>query len=187
MITRSCLMKSARGVCLFGRSFQLREWRHGKPLRSRGGHQRRRSRRTSLATRIETRRPRTAQGAAGNSTESPGALLRRRFAPARDCGSVRADRIPHLPDSLTSHFGHSLVCAAVRVRHCRPARCDQNVMIIVIGFIIVTGSVLGGFLMGGGHLIALMHPNELIIICGGALGAMVVMSPKKVLKDHITG
>ena len=60
-------------------------------------------------------------------------------------------------------------------------------MIIVIGFIIVTASVLGGFLMGGGHIVALMHPNELIIIGGGALGAMVVMSPKKVLKDLISG
>ena len=60
-------------------------------------------------------------------------------------------------------------------------------MIIVIGFIVVIASVLGGFIMGGGHLIALMHPNELIIIGGGALGAMVVMSPRKVLKDMISG
>jgi chemotaxis protein MotA len=41
--------------------------------------------------------------------------------------------------------------------------------------------------MGGGHVAALMHPNELIIIGGGALGAMIVMSPRKVLKDLITG
>jgi len=32
-----------------------------------------------------------------------------------------------------------------------------------------------------------MHTNELIIIGGGALGAMIVMSPRKVLKDLITG
>jgi chemotaxis protein MotA len=60
-------------------------------------------------------------------------------------------------------------------------------MIIVIGFIVVIASVLGGFIMGGGHVIALLHPNELIIIAGGALGAMVVMSPAKVLKDLIAG
>ncbi len=60
-------------------------------------------------------------------------------------------------------------------------------MIIVIGFIVVIASVLGGFIMGGGHIIALMHPNELIIIGGGALGAMVVMSPRKVMKDMISG
>jgi chemotaxis protein MotA len=60
-------------------------------------------------------------------------------------------------------------------------------MIIVIGFIVVIASVLGGFIMGGGHVLALVHPNELIIIAGGALGAMVVMSPQKVLKDMVKG
>jgi chemotaxis protein MotA len=60
-------------------------------------------------------------------------------------------------------------------------------MIIVIGFIVVIVSVLGGFKMGGGTIGALMHPNELIIIAGGALGALVVMSPRKVLKDLISG
>jgi chemotaxis protein MotA len=60
-------------------------------------------------------------------------------------------------------------------------------MIIAIGFIVVVASVLGGFIMGGGHVAALMHPNELIIIGGGALGALVVMSPRKVLKDMVTG
>lgn len=60
-------------------------------------------------------------------------------------------------------------------------------MIIAIGFIVVVASVLGGFLMGGGNVLALLHPNELIIIAGGALGAMVVMSPAKVLKDLFMG
>jgi chemotaxis protein MotA len=60
-------------------------------------------------------------------------------------------------------------------------------MIIAIGFIVVIVSVLGGFKMGGGTIGALMHPNELIIIAGGALGALVVMSPRKVLKDLISG
>ncbi|HWC59927.1 MAG TPA: flagellar motor stator protein MotA [Verrucomicrobiae bacterium] len=60
-------------------------------------------------------------------------------------------------------------------------------MIIAIGFIVVIASVLGGFIMGGGHIAALMHPNELIIIGGGALGAMIVMSPRKVLKDMVSG
>ena len=60
-------------------------------------------------------------------------------------------------------------------------------MIIIIGFIVVIASVLGGFIMGGGSVGALLHPNELIIIAGGALGALVVMAPKKVLKDLISG
>jgi len=48
-------------------------------------------------------------------------------------------------------------------------------------------SVLGGFAMGGGHIGALMHPNELVIIGGGALGALIIMSPKKVLIDMVKG
>src|ERR1700742_940017 len=60
-------------------------------------------------------------------------------------------------------------------------------MIIAIGFFVVIASVIGGFLMGGGSLAALVHPNELIIICGGALGAMIVMAPKRVLMDLVHG
>jgi chemotaxis protein MotA len=56
-------------------------------------------------------------------------------------------------------------------------------MIVIIGFIIVTGCVLGGFSMAGGHVGALWHPSEVVTIGGAALGAMVVMSPKKVLID----
>ena len=56
-------------------------------------------------------------------------------------------------------------------------------MIIIFGAIIVIGSVLGGFVMAGGHPLALMHLSEFVIIGGAAFGAMVVMSPKKVLID----
>src|SRR2546421_4911217 len=56
-------------------------------------------------------------------------------------------------------------------------------MIIIIGSIIVVVSVVGGFLMGGGHVPALLHLSELIMIAGAALGALVIMSPKQVLID----
>ena len=56
-------------------------------------------------------------------------------------------------------------------------------MIILIGTIIVLASVAGGFVMGGGHLGALLHLSELIVIGGAAFGALVIMSPKKVLID----
>jgi chemotaxis protein MotA len=56
-------------------------------------------------------------------------------------------------------------------------------MIVILGAIIVLGSVLGGFMMAGGHPLALMHLSEFVIIAGAAFGAMVVMSPKKVLVD----
>jgi chemotaxis protein MotA len=56
-------------------------------------------------------------------------------------------------------------------------------MIIILGAIIVLGSVMGGFLIGGGRLPVLLHFNELLIIGGAALGALVIMSPRKVLSD----
>lgn len=56
-------------------------------------------------------------------------------------------------------------------------------MIILIGTIIVFGSVLGGFMIAGGHIGALLHISEFIVIGGAALGALVIMSPKKVLVD----
>jgi len=60
-------------------------------------------------------------------------------------------------------------------------------MIIVVGIVIVVVCVFGGFVIGGGHLLVLMHPNELLIIGGGALGALLIMSPRKVLMDIIRG
>jgi chemotaxis protein MotA len=60
-------------------------------------------------------------------------------------------------------------------------------MIIFIGCIVVLACVLGGFAMGGGHLATLVHVNELVIIGGGALGALIIMSPRKVLADLAKG
>jgi len=60
-------------------------------------------------------------------------------------------------------------------------------MIIIIGTCVVLFSILGGFVIGGGHPAALLHLNELLIIGGGAVGAMIIMSPKKVLVDMAKG
>lgn len=60
-------------------------------------------------------------------------------------------------------------------------------MIILIGAFVVVCCVFGGFAWGGGHLGALLHLNELVIIGGGALGALVIMSPRKVLMDLSKG
>ncbi|HEY1790741.1 MAG TPA: flagellar motor stator protein MotA [Verrucomicrobiae bacterium] len=60
-------------------------------------------------------------------------------------------------------------------------------MIILVGILIVVICVFGGFVFGGGHLLVLVHPNELIIIGGGALGSLVIMSPRKVLIDIVRG
>src|SRR5688572_18873348 len=60
-------------------------------------------------------------------------------------------------------------------------------MIVIVGCIIVIASVLGGFTIAGGHIHALIHPSELLTIGGAALGAMIIMSPAKVLKDLLRG
>ena len=60
-------------------------------------------------------------------------------------------------------------------------------MIILFGALIVMGSVIGGFLMAGGHIGSLMHLSEFVVILGSALGAMVIMAPKKVLIDLTKG
>jgi len=55
-------------------------------------------------------------------------------------------------------------------------------MIVIIGYIAVIAAVLGGFLLGGGHLAILFQPVELIIIGGAALAAFVISSGTKTLK-----
>jgi len=58
-------------------------------------------------------------------------------------------------------------------------------MIIIVGALIVFASVLGGFIMAGGHPGALLQFSEFVVICGAAGGAMIIMSPKKVLMDML--
>lgn len=58
-------------------------------------------------------------------------------------------------------------------------------MVVIVGFIIVIGAVLTGFVCSGGHIHSLIHPFEMVTIGGSALGAMIVMSPMKVLKDLV--
>ncbi|BBL76197.1 flagellar motor stator protein MotA [Methylomagnum ishizawai] len=58
-------------------------------------------------------------------------------------------------------------------------------MFVIIGYVIVIGAVLGGFIMAGGHLGVLMQINEVIIIFGAAGGAFVVSNSPKVLKATV--
>lgn len=52
----------------------------------------------------------------------------------------------------------------------------------IIGAVVVIASMVGGFTMVGGNLLALWHVNEIIVICGCALGAYVIATPPKVMK-----
>jgi len=55
-------------------------------------------------------------------------------------------------------------------------------MLVIVGYIIIMASVLGGYMAGGGHLHALWQPFELLIIMGAAIGAFVVTNTGKVTK-----
>ena len=46
---------------------------------------------------------------------------------------------------------------------------------------------MGGFSMAGGHVLALLHLSEFVTIAGAGAGALIVMSPKKVLVDLVKG
>lgn len=56
-------------------------------------------------------------------------------------------------------------------------------MFLIIGSLIVIGSVIGGYVMEGGNLAVLMQPAELIIIGGAAVGSLLISTPLKVLKQ----
>ena len=60
-------------------------------------------------------------------------------------------------------------------------------MIQVLGSVIVLACVLGGFVLEGGHLLALWHPTEILIIVGAALGAFLTSNPPKVSKLAFQG
>ncbi|WP_133479354.1 flagellar motor stator protein MotA [Cognatilysobacter segetis] len=60
-------------------------------------------------------------------------------------------------------------------------------MYLIIGAVVVLASVLGGFMMVGGKLLALWHVNEFIVILGCAMGSWVVATPMKVIKASLAG
>ena len=55
-------------------------------------------------------------------------------------------------------------------------------MLIIVGLVIVLGSVVGGYLMAGGNLLVLNQPSEFIVIGGAAIGSLVISTPAAVLK-----
>jgi len=53
--------------------------------------------------------------------------------------------------------------------------------------IVVIASVLGGYILSHGELLALFQPFELLIIGGAALGSFIIANPGKVIKGVFTG
>jgi chemotaxis protein MotA len=58
-------------------------------------------------------------------------------------------------------------------------------MILVIGYLIVLGATLGGFMLAGGQLLLLFPISEYIIIIGISIGLMVIASPLSLLKNIV--
>jgi len=58
-------------------------------------------------------------------------------------------------------------------------------MIAIVGILVVIGGVLGGFILEGGHPLALNQPAEFIIIGGAAIGMLLISTPMNVLKKMI--
>ena len=58
-------------------------------------------------------------------------------------------------------------------------------MLQIVGSVVVVGCVLGGFVLEGGHILALWHPTEILIIVGSALGAFMTSNPPKISKAAV--
>ncbi len=58
-------------------------------------------------------------------------------------------------------------------------------MLVIVGYIVVCGSVFGGFALAGGHMAILFQPIELLMIGGAAVGASLVGNNTKTLKASL--
>lgn len=59
-------------------------------------------------------------------------------------------------------------------------------MFVIIGYVLVMGSIFGGYAMAGGHLGGLWQPLEVVMIAGGAIGAFVAANSMHGLKHTIS-
>lgn len=55
-------------------------------------------------------------------------------------------------------------------------------MFVIVGALVVLGSVLGGFIMEGGNIAVLIQPIELLIIGGAGVGSLLISSPVPLIK-----
>jgi chemotaxis protein MotA len=58
-------------------------------------------------------------------------------------------------------------------------------MFVIIGYIVVCGTIFGGYALAGGHLGGLWQPLEVLMIFGGAIGAFIVGNDVKALKSTV--
>ena len=60
-------------------------------------------------------------------------------------------------------------------------------MVIIIGFIIIIGGTIGGFVMEGGKPMSLIHYGEIVTILGMLFGCAIIMAPVSVLQGISQG
>ncbi len=58
-------------------------------------------------------------------------------------------------------------------------------MLVIVGALIVIGSVLGGFVWHGGQMAVLIQVEEFVIIGGAGIGSLIIMAPMPVIKDMV--
>jgi chemotaxis protein MotA len=62
-----------------------------------------------------------------------------------------------------------------------------SAVFLIIGLVVVIGSVIGGYVMHHGKLPVLWQPTEFIIIVGAGIGSMIVSNPPALLKHIMAG
>lgn len=60
-------------------------------------------------------------------------------------------------------------------------------MVIIIGFIIIMGGTLGGFILAEGQVMDLIHKAEIVTILGMLFGCAIIMAPVSVLQGISSG
>jgi chemotaxis protein MotA len=59
---------------------------------------------------------------------------------------------------------------------------SENVLLVLLGYFIVTASVFGGYALMGGHFGVLFQPIEVLIIGGAAAGAFIAANDAKTIR-----
>jgi len=60
-------------------------------------------------------------------------------------------------------------------------------MLTLIGIVLVFAAVFGGYALERGNPYVLMQPAEMLIICGAALGTVLVANPPSVIRKMVSG
>src|SRR4051812_26980525 len=60
-------------------------------------------------------------------------------------------------------------------------------MFLIIGVVVVVGSIIGGFTMAGGQISVLIQISEFIVIGGASIGALLIGNPPSIIGQVIKG